>query len=124
MTLTPPVLTSPAHIDLVITDSKHIRPIGNPFPSGQDIVNLEGKIGSDAVIRAGSFDNAMLKALDGVSAKDNYASSLAQQAIIDPESVDIHDITIAQAQATMSLDIARTVLNRLVQGWKEIINTR
>lgn len=124
MTLTPPVLTSNINLDLVVTDPKHIRSTGSFFPSGQEIVNLEKKIGADAVIRSGLFDDAMLKALDGVSAKDNYANSLVQKAIIDPNSVDTHDITIAQAQATMSLDIARTVLNRLVQGWKEIINTR
>ena len=35
-----------------------------------------------------------------------------------------HCATIAQAKAGMSLNIARTVLSRVVQGWKDIINTR
>jgi flagellar hook-basal body complex protein FliE len=66
----------------------------------------------------------MLQALDQVSASDQFAGNLAQRAITEPDSVDIHDVTIAQAKASMSLDITRNVLSRLVQGWRDIINTR
>jgi flagellar hook-basal body complex protein FliE len=38
--------------------------------------------------------------------------------------VDVHDITTAQAKAALSLNIARNVLNRVVQGWRDLINTR
>jgi len=71
----------------------------------------------------GSFDS-LLGSLDQVSGKQQSASALAQKAIIDPDSVDAHDISIAQAEAGMSLSIARNVLSRVVQGWKDIINTR
>jgi flagellar hook-basal body complex protein FliE len=125
MTLTPPVLTSVDTLELAVTNSKHIRPApGNRFPSGQEIITLEKKTGSEAVIRAGTFDDAMLQALDQVSADEQYSNALIQQAIVDPDSVDTHDITIAQAKASMSLNITRTVLNRLVQGWRDLINTR
>jgi flagellar hook-basal body complex protein FliE len=81
--------------------------------------------GSAAAVRgAGGFGDAMLAALDKVSADQQFAANLEQQAIIDPDSVDAHDITIAQAKARMSLDIARNVLSRIVQGWKDLINTR
>jgi len=76
------------------------------------------------VIRSGTFEDAMLGALDKVSAYQQFSSDLAQQAITDPDSVDIHDITIAQAEASMALNITRNVLNRIVQGWKDVINTR
>jgi flagellar hook-basal body complex protein FliE len=46
------------------------------------------------------------------------------QAIINPGSVDIHDITIAQAEASMALGITRNILSRLVQSWRDLINTR
>jgi flagellar hook-basal body complex protein FliE len=97
---------------------------GNPFPSGQQIITLEENIGSEAVIRAGQFDDMMLRALDQVSVDEQYADALIQKAIVDPDSVDTHDITIAQAKASMSLNITRTVLSRLVQGWRDIINLR
>jgi flagellar hook-basal body complex protein FliE len=81
-------------------------------------------IGAEAAIRAGAFEDTMLKALDRVSADQEFAGALVQAAITEPGSVDTHDITIAQAKANMSLNITRTVLNRIVQGWKDLINTR
>jgi flagellar hook-basal body complex protein FliE len=62
--------------------------------------------------------------LDQVSAQQHAPGTLIQAAITEPGSVDVHDITIAQARASMSLNVTRTVLNRLVQGWKDLINTR
>ncbi|MDR0910577.1 MAG: flagellar hook-basal body complex protein FliE, partial [Spirochaetaceae bacterium] len=59
-----------------------------------------------------------------VSARQQSVAALQQQAITDPDSVEAHQITIAQAEAQMSLNIARTVINRLVQGWQETINMR
>jgi flagellar hook-basal body complex protein FliE len=66
----------------------------------------------------------MLQALDRVSGAQNFASEMQKQAIINPDSVDIHDVTIAQAEASMALGITRNVLSRLVQGWRDLINTR
>jgi flagellar hook-basal body complex protein FliE len=108
-------------------------PLKGPFTVGGDalaagsgsvISELGGMIGTDAVTRTGSFEDTMLRALDKVSAEQQFSDSLTQMAITDPGSVDTHDITIAQAKAGMSLNITRTILNRLVQGWKDIINTR
>ena len=81
-------------------------------------------IGAGSVLGNPLFSETMLKALDGVSAKEMRAEHLAQQEILDPDSVNIEDITMAQAQANLSLDAARTILNRIVQAWKDIINTR
>jgi flagellar hook-basal body complex protein FliE len=125
MTLTPPTLIPVDSLPLAVTNPKHITPAsGDYFPSGRDINTLGGKIGAEAVTRSGSFDDMMLRALDNVSGQEQFSNELIQKAIIDPNSVDAHDITIAQAKATMSLNIARTVLNRLVQGWRDLINTR
>ncbi|MDR0376068.1 MAG: flagellar hook-basal body complex protein FliE [Treponema sp.] len=125
MTLTPPVLTHSDSLKLAVTNAKHILPAnGNPFPSGQQIVTLGEKIGSEAALRSGQFDDMMLRALDQVSADEQRSNALIQKAIVDPDSVDTHDITIAQAKASMSLNITRTVLSRLVQGWRDLINLR
>jgi flagellar hook-basal body complex protein FliE len=127
MTLNPPSLIVNNNLPLSITNVKHINPVegtGDYFPTGRQITGLGDKIGAEAVLRAGSFDDMMLKALDKVSGDERYANELIQKAVIDPDSVDAHDITIAQAKAAMSLNIARTVLSRLVQSWKDIINTR
>jgi len=91
---------------------------------GNKITDTGRKIGADMVTRSGAFEEVMLGALDKVSAYQQFASSLQQAAITDPDSVNVHDITIAQAEASMSLNITRNVLNRIVQGWRDLINTR
>jgi len=87
------------------------------FIPGQDL-------GPDRAMRTGSFSDAMLQALDRVSDTQHFASALQREAIINPDAVDTHDVTIAQAQANMSLSLAQNVLNRLTQGWRDLINTR
>jgi len=112
-------------MDVVRTHHNHMGPLNSPFAgSGANILSLERTIGADSVTGGGTFQEAMLQALDRVSASQQNASRLQQEAIINPHLVDVHDISIAQAQARMSLDIAATVMNRVVQGWRDLINTR
>jgi len=107
------------------THPKHLGGIDSPYAgSGKNIISLEKKIGAENVTGAGTFEHAMLQALDKVSGAQQYASALAQEAIINPDGVDIQDITIAQAQANMSFNATRNILSRLVQGWRDLINAR
>ncbi len=108
-----------------LTHAKHLTPPDSPyFGNGNKIINLEKTIGAEGVTGAGTFERAMLQALDKVSGSQQRASDLHKESIINPASVDIHDITIAQSEASMSLGITRNVLSRLVQGWRDLINTR
>ncbi|MDR2028217.1 MAG: flagellar hook-basal body complex protein FliE [Treponema sp.] len=125
MTIYRPELVTGDRVPMVVTHPKHLTPAkGGVIAQGEAISLMGEKIGAEAVIRAGTFEDTMLRALDKVSGAQNFASNLIQTAITDPDSVDAQDITIAQAKANMSLDITRTVLNRIVQGWKELINAR
>jgi flagellar hook-basal body complex protein FliE len=127
-------LNETGRLDMKLTHPKHLAAdaYGHAFTQaggftggvGAGVLNLEEITGAGVVTGAGTFEQAMLQALDQVSAQDQFASNLAQLAITEPDTVDIHDVTIAQAKASMSLDIARNVMSRLVQGWKDIINTR
>jgi flagellar hook-basal body complex protein FliE len=113
------------YLPLTVTHKDHISNKAVEFSAmGNKITETGQKIGADAVIRSGTFTDSMLNALDKVSAYQQFASSLSEAAIIDPDSVNVEDITIAQAEASMSLSIARNVLNRLVQSWRDLINTR
>jgi len=112
-------------LSLRVTNPKHMAAPAVDFSAaGKNISATGNKIGAEAVIRSGTFQDAMLGALDKVSAYQQFADNLQQAAITDPDSVDAHDITIAQAEASMSLNITRNVLNRIVQGWRDLINTR
>jgi flagellar hook-basal body complex protein FliE len=132
MNIYKPELVTGDKVPMVITNPKHMVPKDGPFSvgghaaqgRGSVISEMGNMIGSDAVLRSGSFEDVMLRALDKVSAEQQFSADLVQKAITDPDSMDPQDITIAQAKAGMSLNIARTVLSRLVQGWKDIINTR
>ncbi len=125
MTLYKPELVSGDKVPMAVTNPRHLVPAtGRYAASGEALSILGGKVGSDAVTRSGGFEDAMLKALDGVNADQNTSSSLTQQMITDPDSVDPHDVTIAMAKANLSLNITRVVMDRVVRGWKEIINSR
>ena len=52
------------------------------------------------------------------------SDAIAQQLITDPDSVDVHDVTIAMAQASLSLSLAQTVIDRVIKDWNEITTTR
>jgi flagellar hook-basal body complex protein FliE len=127
MTIYRPELVNGDKVPMAVTHPKHLLPLKGGFTlpqTGGGITELENKIGAEAVLRSGTFEDTMLRALDQVSAQQQFSDQLAQAAVVDPGSVDIHDITIAQAKAGMSLNIARTVLSRVVQGWKDLINIR
>jgi flagellar hook-basal body complex protein FliE len=127
-----PELVSGDRIPLAITHPKHMVPKNGPYTvggknapgRGAAISELGAAIGAEAAVRGGGFEEAMLRALDKISAEQQFSADLVQKAIVDPASMDPQDITIAQAKAGMSLNIARNVLSRVVQGWKDIINTR
>jgi flagellar hook-basal body complex protein FliE len=120
-----PDMVSGGQVTMALTNPKHMTVEPGAYARlGKNIIELEKKTGASAVIRSGLFEQTMLEALDKVSGDQKLASSLAQQAVTDPGSVDVQDITIAQAKANMSLNITRNVLNRIVQGWRDIINAR
>ncbi|MDR0322378.1 MAG: flagellar hook-basal body complex protein FliE [Treponema sp.] len=110
---------------LKLTRPDHMLPVDSPyFGSGNKVIALEKKIDAGHVTRAGTFEHTMLQALDKVSGSQIKASDLAQKAMLDPDSVEVHDLVEAQAEANMALGIARNVLSRMVQGWRDLINTR
>ena len=113
------------YMPMKITNEKHVVDRQDSFLGlGAKINGLTKKIGADAVIRSGTFTEAMLQAMDKVSGYQQFASDLNQMAITDPDSVNVEDVSIAMAQASMSLNITRNVLNRIVQSWRDLINTR
>ena len=118
------------NVTMVRTHPMHVGPwpqgaFDSPYTgSGKNILALEEKIGAGDITRAGTFEKAMLQALDKVSGAHKYAENLALEAITNPDAVDAHDITVAESMASMSLNITGNILSRLVQSWRDIINTR
>jgi len=128
MTIYRPELTglgSVPDLPLKVTNPKHMTSESVDFlGEGGKITKIGEKIGADAVVRSGTFSEAMLGALDKVSAYQQFASNMNQAALVDPDSVNVEDVSMAMAQASVSLNITRNVLSRLVQSWRDLINTR
>ena len=71
-----------------------------------------------------TFENYLLDAINYVNEKQQASTDITQQLVIDPESVDVHDVTTAMAEANLSLSIAQNVIDRLTKAWSEITTTR
>jgi flagellar hook-basal body complex protein FliE len=71
-----------------------------------------------------SFQSYLLDALESVNTQQLDVANVQQKLITDPDEVNVSDVTIAMAKARMSLNLAQTVIDRLVSGWNEITTTR
>lgn len=71
-----------------------------------------------------SFQDYLLEAMNSVNSQQIQVDNIQEKLITNPDDVDIHDVTIAMSKARMSLNLAQTVIDRLVTGWNEITTTR
>lgn len=71
-----------------------------------------------------SFQSYLLDALSTVNSQQLDVTAVQEKLITNPDEVDVHDVTIAMAKARSSLNLAQTVIDRLVSGWNEITTTR
>ncbi|HEQ72277.1 MAG TPA: flagellar hook-basal body complex protein FliE [Spirochaetia bacterium] len=71
-----------------------------------------------------SFGDLLMKALNDVNTLQMEPYRLNEKMITEPNSVDIHDITLATAKANLSLSITKELIERTIRAYKEIINIR
>ncbi|SEP71626.1 flagellar hook-basal body complex protein FliE [Treponema bryantii] len=122
-------------LQMVRTDKAHfgqgkIQPLTANIPGMSPIEKLnrtEQTTEAASIQRAGqskSFQSYLLDALSTVNSQQLDVTAVQEKLITDPDDVDIHDVTIAMAKARQSLNLAQTVIDRLVTGWNEITTTR
>jgi flagellar hook-basal body complex protein FliE len=73
---------------------------------------------------AKDFGALLMDSMNEVNQKQVDYANLTQKAILDPGSVDPHDITIAGAEANLSLNIAKNVLDRVIRAYRDITSLR
>lgn len=71
-----------------------------------------------------SFEQVLLQAFDKMNQKQTKVDSLSERMIVAPDSVDPHDVTIAMAEASLSLKMAQTVIDKAIKAWNDITTTR
>lgn len=68
-------------------------------------------------------ENSIFDVLDSMNKQQLEVSENVQKLIIDPDSVNTHDVTISMAKAKMSLSLAQNIVSRICNAWKEISST-
>ena len=68
-----------------------------------------------------SFADVLMTGLHNVDQKVASADKLVQQFAVD-DSVPVHQVTMALADAKMAVELAMQVRTRLVEGFREIMN--
>lgn len=71
-----------------------------------------------------SFQDYLMEAVNTVNNQQVAVSDIQEKMLTNPDEVDLHDVTIAMSKARMSLNLAQTVIDRIVTGWNEISTTR
>ena len=70
------------------------------------------------------FGDVLMDQMSRVNDSQNKSLEISQRMVTDPDSVEPHDVTIALAEANMSLSIAKGVIDRVVRAYRDITNTR
>lgn len=71
-----------------------------------------------------SFGKTFSELLDKASDTVNLSERMSEQFILDPQSIDHHDVTIAVAEANMAVTMTKAVSDGVIRAYKEIINLR
>lgn len=108
-------------LELFRTDPSHI--------GSAPLLNEANKLGEADSKRSitkskSTFESYLLNAAQYVNEKQVSSDMMAEKLLTDPDSVDVHDVTIAMAEASLSLNIAQNVIDRIVKGWTDITTTR
>lgn len=74
--------------------------------------------------RNGDFGELLLRAMNGVNALQIESDRLSTQMITDPDSVEAHDVTIAMSKANLAVSMTKSVVDRALQAYSNIINMR
>jgi flagellar hook-basal body complex protein FliE len=70
------------------------------------------------------FSSALKNAFFRVNSIQQKSDELTKALAVNPDSVDIHDVTIAAEKARMSLMLTKSIVDRVTQAYRELINMR
>jgi flagellar hook-basal body complex protein FliE len=70
------------------------------------------------------FGRLLFDALNNVNDMQHTTMDLTEAMLTDPDSVDIHDVTVAIAEANLALSMTKAIMDRAIRAYQGIINTR
>lgn len=74
--------------------------------------------------QAGTFRELFLNLISSVNNSQLDMYKVSQQAILHPDSVDVHDVVISMAKANMNLSITKAVVEKSIKAYQDVINIR
>ncbi|WKC77861.1 flagellar hook-basal body complex protein FliE [Borreliella turdi] len=87
-------------------------------------VNLSSSKGSTKNNDIKTFKDVLINTITDVNKTQLNVSKVMEQAILRPNSIDVHDLVIAMSKANMNLSILKAVVERGVKAYQDIINIR
>jgi flagellar hook-basal body complex protein FliE len=70
------------------------------------------------------FGELFIRAFERVNDAQLLSRDLSRQIVTDPDSVDVHDVTVAMAEANLALSMTKTIVDRAVRAYREITTLR
>ena len=107
-------------LDSFFTDNNIHLVSKNPLHFGKSSLNF----GVKHPEKAQTFKDLFFNLVSGVNNSQLDVSRISQQAILQPNNVDSHDIVIAMAKASMNLSITKAIVERGIKAYQDIINIR
>ena len=83
-----------------------------------------GKFKPDKPKVVESFGDLLNNFISQVNQTQINAENLTQRFSIGDESVDIHQVSSAVSQAEMAITFTKSVFDRVINGYRELINLR
>ncbi|MBN1698348.1 MAG: flagellar hook-basal body complex protein FliE [Spirochaetales bacterium] len=71
-----------------------------------------------------SFGDVLLAAFNDVNDLQVETTKLSEQMMTDPDSVDVHDVMISVAEANLALSMTKTIVDRALRAYREIVAVR
>jgi len=102
-------------IELLATDPRHIRSFDKAGASARQASATDAEEG---------FGRLFMQSLSRVNDLQVRAQDLSRALITDPDSVDVHDVTVALAEANLALSMTKAVVDRAIRAYREIVNIR
>lgn len=111
-------------IELLRTDPRHL--------AGSAVAGLSGQAAGPAAASdpasvgtpASGFGKLFFDALNNVNDLQHTTMDLTEAMLTDPDSVDIHDVTVAIAEANLALSMTKAIMDKAIRAYQEVINTR
>lgn len=104
--------------DLARTDPRHYT------GRSEAASGATGEGSASSAAGGADFSSMLFDSLNEVNDLQQSHEELSVQSIINPDSVDPHDVTLAAAKANLSLSITKSVVDRVLQAYREITNLR